>query len=175
MATLLILEFGNFVGDDQVNFAAGDEPAIPGNIQSSRSWWEFPNQVAETAIISKQLIMPSQYTGSGLVGILHGFFETEVDAGETATMEVYVEAVNPNTSTLDMQTAKSWDTLNEGDVDPNNNTAGDPVSHSVSLANDDSVAVGWDFRLGVRRNTSDGNDTATDSFMMYSLEIADDG
>lgn len=176
MATLLNLEFGSFVGDDADNpsFVAGDLPALPGVNQASRAYWAF-DATDERVILTRQLIMPSQYTGSGLVAILHGFFEEETVAGETATMEVYVEAVNPGTTTLDMGSAKNWDTLNQKDVDPNDNTAGDPISSSVTLTNDASVDAGWSFRLGVRRDIDDTDDSATGILGIYGLELADDG
>ena len=136
-------------------------------------WWAF-DDTNEEAVLSKQLVMPSQYTGSGLKAIVHGFFKTETVTAETATLDVHIEAVTPNSDTLDMETAKSWAALNQGDVVPGG-TAGDPVSLSITLTNADSIAVGDSFRLGIRRDTDDGDDTATGDFCITAVEIADDG
>ena len=174
MATLLILDASVFVGDEDAQLVAGDVAASPEVIKSSRMWWSF-DDTDEEAITSKQLVMPSQYTGSGLVAILHGFFKTEVTAGETASMEVYIEAVTPNADTLDMETAESFSTANLVDVDPSDNTAGDPMSDSVTLTNADGVAVGDSFRVGIRRDIDDADDTATGDYCLYAVEIADGG
>ncbi len=174
MASLMILEVGVFVGDDDAQLVAGDVAAGLENILSSRAWFSF-DDTGEEAIVSKQLIMPTQYTGTGLVAIIHGFFKTEVTALETATIDVFVEAVTPNVDTLDMEVTASWSTANQGDVDPDDNTAGDPISKSISLAAADSIAVGDAFRIGIRRDTDDGDDTATGDFCLYAVELADDG
>ncbi len=173
MATLLVLDASVFVGDDDAQLVAGDVGASPEVIKSSRMWWAF-DDTDEEAITSKQLVMPSQYTGSGLKAIVHGFFKTETVAAETATIDVFIEAVTPNSDTLDMETAESFSTLNQGDVVPGG-TAGDPVSLSITLTNADSVAVGDSFRIGIRRDIDDGDDTATGDFCLYAVEIADGG
>ena len=173
MATLLVLDASVFVGDADAQLAAGDGVASPENILSSRMWWAFDAD-NEEAIISKQLVMPSQYTGSGLKAILHGFFKTEAVAADEAVMEVFVEAVTPDTDTLDMETASSWDTTNQAIMVPPT-TAGNPTDTSKTLTNADSLAVGDSFRIGIRRDTIDAVDTATGDFCLYAVEIADGG
>lgn len=172
MATLFVMETGAFVGDDDAQLVAGDVAAELEQALSSRAFFVFPD-VAEAAVVSKQLIVPSQYTGSGLVAIVHGFFKDETVAAETGTIDVFVEAVTPNADTIDMETASGWSTANPGDVVPGG-TAGDPVSLSIPLTNDDGLAVGDAFRIGIRRDTDDGDDTATGDFGFYGLELADD-
>jgi len=173
MATLLVLEMGVFVGDEDAQLVAGDVAASPEFVQSSRGWWAF-DDTAEEAITSKELIMPSQYTGSGLAAIVHGFFKTEIVATDEARIDVAVEAKTPDTDTLDMEVAESFDSVNAADVVPGG-TAGDPVSKSITLTNADSIAAGDLFRLGIRRDTDHANDTATGDFCITAIEIKDGG
>ncbi|KKK85193.1 hypothetical protein LCGC14_2775730, partial [marine sediment metagenome] len=126
-------------------------------------------------VLSKQLVMPSQYTGSGLK-LVHGFFKTETVTAETATLDVHIEAVTPNSDTLDMETAESFSTVNVVDMIPPT-TVGNPTDSSKTLTNADSIAAGDSFRIGIRRDTiatSPTADDATGDFCLYAVEIADD-
>ena len=175
MATLLVLDASVFVGDDDAQLVAGDVAASPEVIKSSRMWWAF-DATNEEAILSKQLIMPSQYTGTGLKAILHGFFKTEAVANQEAVMGIFVEAVTPDADTLDMETAESFSTVNVVDMIPPT-TVGNPTDSSKTLTNADSIAAGDSFRIGIRRDTiatSPTADDATGDFCLYAVEIADD-
>ncbi|KKK54501.1 hypothetical protein LCGC14_3084080, partial [marine sediment metagenome] len=44
-----------------------------------------------------------------------------------------------------------------------------------TLTNADSIAVGDSFRIGIRRDIDDGDDTATGDFALTGIELQDDG
>lgn len=173
MASLIILPASMFVGDEDAQLVAGDVAASPENIQSSRIWWAF-DDTEEEAIVSAEFSMPTQYTGPGLVAIIHGFFKTETTVTSEAVIDVFVEAKTPNSDTLDMEATASWAAANPGEIDPGG-TAGDPVKQSIALTNADSVAVGDSVRIGVRRDTDEANDIASGDFCITFIELQDDG
>lgn len=173
MATLMILPQSLFTGDEDAQLVSGDVAASPENIQSSRAWWAF-DDTAEEAIASLEMVMPSQYTGSGLAIIVHGFFKSEITATDEARWDVFVEAVTPGADTLDMEATASWAAANSADMVPGS-TAGDLVSISITLTNADSIAAGDTFRIGIRRDTDHANDTATGDACILACELKDDG
>ena len=172
MASLVSLPMAVFVGDEDAQLVAGDVASSPANIQSSRMWWTF-DATNEEAIVSGAFKMPTQYTGSGLKIVIEGFFPVENVAAETATIDVFLEAITA-ADAIDMEAAASWATANQGDVVPNT-TTGRPVTLTITLTNADSVAVGDQVRIGIRRDTDDGDDTATGDFCLTSAELQDDG
>lgn len=172
MASLVILPASMFTGDEDAQLVAGDVAASPENIQSSRMWWAF-DDTEEEAIVSLEFPMPTQYTGTGLKAIIHGFFKTETTVTSEAVIDIFVEAKTPG-DTLDMEVAASWDAANPGEIDPGG-TAGDPVSQSIALTNADSVAVGDSVRIGVRRDVDEADDVASGDFCITFIELQDDG
>ena len=105
MASLMMLPASMFVGDEDAQLVAGDVAASPETVLS-RMWWAM-DDTAEEAIVSHEFPMPSQYTGSGLKAIVHGFFKTEVTVTDEAVIDVFVEAKTPDADTLDMAAASS--------------------------------------------------------------------
>lgn len=172
MATLLVLPQSLFTGDEDAQLVAGDVAASPENTQSSRAWWAF-DDTNEEAIVSSPFVMPTQYTGSGLVLVVFGFFKTEIVAADEAHLDVYVEAVTPGDA-VDMESATSWGTANGGNVVPVG-TAGNLVSLSITLTNDDGAVVGDLIRIGVRRDPLEANDDATGDLCIIASELKDDG
>lgn len=172
MASLMNLPMSFFVRDNDAQLVAGDVGAGLEFTQSSRMWWAF-DDTDEEAIISGSFIMPTQYTGSGLKAVIKGFFKTEAVAAETATIDIFVEAITASDA-LDVESAASWDAANPGDVVPDT-TQGDLVTLDITLTNADSVAVGDQVRIGVRRDIDDADDTATADFCLTGFELQDDG
>ncbi len=170
MATLLILPAQLWIGDEDAQLEAGDAPA---NLERfiGRLGYTFDAGATEEAIISPELIMPTQYTGSGLVAIVH--FAMVSATTNTIDLDVFVEAKTPDTDTLDMNDTSSWATVNTANMTVAG-TAGNPSDLSITLTNADSVAVGDLVRFGLRRDT-DGTDTATGDLIFFCMEIADDG
>ena len=173
MATLLALSAEHFKAAPDGLLVAGDVQASPEENSVGRSWWAF-DDTDEEAIVSGNLVMPTTYTGSGLKVVLFGFFKTEATATDEAIIEIASEAVTPDTDTLDLETAKSFDSVNSQEVDPPG-TAGDLTDWAVTMTNADSVAPGDIFRIAIRRNCGGAADTATGDFCIVAAEIEDDG
>ena len=173
MATLLIFDFSGLHGAYDAALVAGDVAAAPEVPAVGRGGWAF-DDTDEEAVLTNEVEMPSQYTGSGLTGKVHGYFKTETTVTSEAVMDVFVEAKTPGSDTLDMEAAASWDTANSMEIDPGG-TAGDPVVGSTTLTNADSVAVGDSVRFGLRRDCDATADIASGDFVVTSLVIEDDG
>lgn len=170
MATLLILPAPLWIGDEDFQLVAGDNAAAMEKF-SGRLAYAF-DATDEEAIISPEMPMPTQYTGSGLVAIIHAASKTATSSN--FRWDVFVEAKTPDVDTLDMESVASWDAVNSGSMAVAA-TAGNPMDLSITLTNADSVAVGDLVRFGVRRDTDHADDAATGDAIIFSVVIADDG
>lgn len=170
MATLLNFPANCLIGDNDENLVAGDAAAAPAN-KNGRPVMAF-DDTDEEAALTPELEMPSQYTGSGLTAVVHFFMAS--DASNDIALDVFVEAKTPNSDTLDMETADSWDSANSDTMSLNGTTAGDPLSLEITLTNDDSLAAGDLVRFGVRRDTDSANDDASGDLYITCLAIEDD-
>ena len=72
-----------------------------------------------------------------------------------------VEAITPNVDTIDMATATGYDTENTGTPQTVPGTAGHPGSQSITLTNDDGIAVDDMVRIMVACDVT-GSTTAGD-------------
>ena len=172
MATLLIIPAISWIGDaDEVLGVSGAEEASLQRFKRSRIGYSF-DQTDTMSIITPELIMPTQFTGSGLVAIVHA--ASKIATSSNFVWHVYFEAKTPDADTLDMETANSFGMKSTGTM-PVSATAGNPMDLSITITDSDSVAAGDLLRLGLLRSTGDPNDGATGDAIFFSMEIADDG
>jgi hypothetical protein len=88
--------------------------------------------------------------------------------------EADVEAVTPDSDTVDLDAGDSFDTANAQAGDSVPGTAGYLGVLSITLTNKDSIAVGDYFRLRIRRDADDvTNDTATGDCLVLAVELQD--
>lgn len=171
--TLLELAANAFVGDNDAQLVGGDVAAVPVN-HIGRPAWAF-DDTAEAAIVSGEVAMPGQYAVGTLKATIH--WAAAGDNTNDVRWDIYVEAKTPNTDTLDMEAATSWDTVNSISDSAGGSTVGDPLSVDVTLTNKDSVAASDLVRFGVRRDcdyaAGDNDDLVGDAFI-YSVEIWED-
>lgn len=165
--TLFSLSANMFVGDNDAQLVAGDNPATPAN-HVGRPVMTF-DATDEEAMTSIEVPMPGQYAGGTVTATIH--FAMASDNTNDIALDVYVEAKTPNTDTLDMETATGWDTVNSATVSLVGSTAGDPLTLVVTLTNKDSVAAGDLVRFGIRRDTDSGDDDASGDLFIYSVDI----
>lgn len=170
MATLLILPAPLWIGDEDAQLVAGDVAASLERFVG-RLGYAF-DTTAEEAIVTPELVMPTQYTGSGLTAIVHAASKSATSSN--FRWDVLVEAKTPDTDTLDMEAANSWDSVNAASMAVAA-TAGNPMDLSITLTNADSVAAGDLVRFGLRRDTDHADDAAGGDAMFFCMEIADDG
>jgi hypothetical protein len=169
--TLLVLSAPCWTGDADAQLVGGDGDAVPVR-HKGRMAWAF-DDTAEEAIVSAEVEMPAGYAGTGtLKARIH--FAMESDATNDIALDVFVEAKTPNTDTLDMESATSWDSANSATVSVGGTTAGDPLTLTVTLTNDDGVAAGDLVRFGIRRDCDSGDDDASDDLFIYSVTIFED-
>lgn len=171
MATLLVLPVNLFFPAPNDLLETNDVQAGLETPAVGRVVYTF-DTTTEEAIVSPQLVMPSQYTGSGLTAIIH--FAMKTATSSNVVWDVRIEAVTPDTDTIDMEATKSFDSANSGTAAVPG-TAGNPSDVSITLTNNDSVAAGDSFRIAIRRDTDNASDAAAGDAMLYSVEIADDG
>ncbi len=170
MATLLVLPASSFIGDSNAQLVAGDAAAFF-DVFKDRPCLVF-DDTDEAAAVSHPLVMPSQYTGTGLTCKVHLFSASATSSN--FRIDAFVEAFTPGTDTTDQETATSWDTANSASQ-ALASTAGRPYSLSITLTNADSVAAGDVFRLGIRRDSDHADDAATGHCYVQAVEINDDG
>jgi hypothetical protein len=95
------------------------------------------------------------------------------DGAETTDFEAFIEAFTPGTDTTNLITTSSWDAANEvagGTLIPTD--VGAPFDIEITLTNKDSVAVGDIVRVGIRRDTDDGDDdNGTGDIYVDNVEI----
>ncbi len=170
MATLLIFSAKAMHGDIDQQLVTNDGAAGLEMPAVGRPAWAF-DDTDEEAIITAEVEMPSQYTGSGLTAKLHLYTKTATD---DARFDVFVEAKTPNSDTTpDMEAAASWDSANS--ATDTGGTAGYPLVLSITLTNADSVAAGDSVRFGVRRDCDHADDDTNGDWMLTGLTIEDDG
>lgn len=169
--TLLNFPASSLVGDNDAQLVGGDA-AAPHTSKKGRPVLSF-DDTAEEAALSPPVAMPGQYAAGALKATL--FLFAASDASNGCVFDVGVEAVTPNSDTLDLESATSWDTLNSsGDIDLSGTTAGDLVTATITLTNKDSVAAGDLVRFGVRRDTDHANDDAVGDVTLAAMEIWED-
>lgn len=154
MARAIVLPAVLFVGDSNAQFVAGDNPANPA-VHVDRSVLSFPDGATESAAVSCEFQMPSDYAGGTLTAKVLYYAESATSGD--FDLEVYVESKTPDADTLDMEAASSWDAANQADLTASG-TAGDPLTADVTLTNKDSVAAGDTVRIGLRRDSDDATD-----------------
>ena len=165
--TLLNFPASALIGDNDAQLVAGDVGA-PHASFLGRPVLSF-DATAEEAALTPSFSMPGQYAGGTLIATLHLFAASEATNG--AVFDVFVEAVTPDTDTLDLEAASGWDTANSAIIEFGATTAGDAVDLQITLANKDSVAAGDLVRLGVRRDTDSGDDDASGDIFLTALEL----
>ncbi|MHC4690839.1 MAG: hypothetical protein ACYS5F_14585 [Planctomycetota bacterium] len=167
MADLLPMTAGVFNGDNSVSLVTGDVAAAPA-IRHSRFCWAF-DDTQEEAILSQMFKMP---VNNGTLSYDVLFFSASANSG-TVNWEVWVEAVTPDSDTLDMENAESFDAANDA-IETLSGTAGDPRVVTATVTNKDGVVAGDWARIGIRRDAADGtNDTATGDMYFYSGMLKD--
>jgi hypothetical protein len=124
-----------------------------------RPYLAYDDSTQETAI-TQPFQMPGTYTGSGTLKLDIHYMMATATSGKVE-FEVSVEAVTP-ADALDLDSASSFDSVNNGVTDPVAGTAGYLMKLTVTLTNKDSVAAADYVRIKVSRDADDGtNDTAT--------------
>ena len=103
--TILSLSPSSFVPDNDAQLVAGDAGAsyIPHN---AALVWAF-DDTDEEAIVSHPFIMPTQYAAGTTKAKIHFYMAS--DTTNDVAIDVFVEAVTPDTDTLDLETATGWD------------------------------------------------------------------
>jgi len=171
--TLLTFPATALIGDSNEQLEAGDAAALPDEFKD-RPVLVF-DDTAEMAAVSPEVVMPQGdggYAGGTLKADIH-FFTASANS-DNVDFEAFVEAKTPNTDTLDLEAATSWDSANAA-THALGGTAGDPRMVTVTLTNKDSVAAGDLVRFGIRRDADDGtNDTATGDVYVTTVEIWED-
>ena len=157
-----------FLPDDSAELVAGDA-ACGADSFMGRPVLSF-DDTDEEAALSTPFEMPSGYTGSGTLKATCHFFMAS-DATNDIALDIFVEAITPNSDTLDMEAADSWDTANSGTVSLSGSTAGDLLTLTITLTNKDSVAAGDLMRLGVRRDCDSANDDATGDLYLLGIVL----
>lgn len=165
-STLILLPATSFVGDNDAQLVAGDEPAVPVN-HIGRPAMAFDDS-AEKAMVSAEFIVPGQYAGGTLTADI--LFAMATDNTNDIALDVFVEAKTPNTDTLDMETADSWGTVNTGTVSLAGSTAGDPLKLSIELTNKDNIAAGDVVRIGIRQDVDSGDNDNVGNLYIYSVD-----
>lgn len=173
MADVSILELPStlFTGDSNAQLVAGDNPAVPRTFNDTMCW-QFDATDEAAIITSSRVRMPTTYAAGTTKAEIHFFMES--DNTNDIALDVFVEAVTPNTDTLDLESATSWDTANSGTVSLSGSTAGDLLTLTITLTNKDSLAAGDGFRIGVRRDTDSANDDASGNLYIASVHILED-
>ncbi|NIT58333.1 MAG: hypothetical protein GWN00_19530 [Aliifodinibius sp.] len=146
--------------------ASGDVPASYDDLVG-RPCLRF-DDTAEEAIATPEMAFPQGVTGT-LTAKIHFF--TISDNTNDVVFNVYVEAKTPDSDTLDMETADSWDTVNTVTKSVSGTTAGDPVVASVTLTNKDSVAAGDSVRFCLRRDAANASDDISGDVCVTAIEI----
>jgi len=169
--TLITFPASAMFGDNDAQLVAGDAAAVHDVPAKGRPTLIF-DDTDEEAAITAEIEMPGQYASGTLKATAHFFMAS--DNTNDIALDVFVEAKTPNTDTLDLETAESWDTANSGTVGLSGTTAGDPLTVVITLTNKDSVAAGDLVRFGIRRDTDSANDDATGDLYLTALEIWED-
>ena len=165
--TLLSFAASSFVPDDDAQLVAGDV-AAQFTVHKGRVVLAF-DDTEEEAAVTHEIPMPQAFAAGTLTAICHFYMAS--DATNDIALDVFVEAKTPNADTLDLEAATSWDTVNSGTKSLTSTTAGDPLTVSVTLTNQDGVAAGDLVRFGVRRDTDSANDDATGDLFLAAIEI----
>lgn len=171
MATLLNFPASGLIGDQDAQLVAGDVAATPAS-KLGRPVLAF-DDTDEEAALTPPVEMPSQYTGSGLTAVVHFFMAS--DNTNDVALDVFVEAITPNTDTLDLEAASGWGSANSGTKSLSGTTAGDLLTLEITLTNADSVAAGDLVRFGVRRDCDSADDDASGDLYLVAIEIEDGG
>lgn len=167
--TLLTLPATSWYGAPADELASGDVPATYQFLNGSPTWTLDDDD--EEAIITPRLSMPGQFSGTAanLRATVRGF--TKTANSDDVNLELFFEALTPNSDTLDMEATSSWDAANDI-VHTLGGTAGDPREQTITPNNVDGVQPGDVFRLGLRRDADDAtDDDATGDFCFTELEL----
>jgi len=156
-----------FVGDNNAQLVAGDAAAAPYSVQD-RPCWAF-DDTDEEAIVSEETTVPADYAGGTVKGDVHHAMAS--DATNDVALDLFVECKTPDSDTLDMEAAASWDSANSGTESLGGTTAGDPRVMTITLSNKDSMAAGDLFRIGLRRDCDSANDDASGDLYVFHVDV----
>jgi len=171
MATILEFPASSFIPD--INEQLVNEDAGANFVShSGRPALAF-DATNEEAALTPEVAVPTQYTGSGPKAVIYLYSEYKND-GNGVVLDVFVESKTPNSDTLNMNIATSWDSVNSGIKDLSSDGT-NPLTLEIDLNNNDSMAVGDLVRFGLRRDTDSPGDTASGDLFISCLEIQDDG
>jgi len=165
--TIFLFPAVMWVGDGDAQLVAGDEwPTFV--VHEGRMSLAF-DDTDEEAAVSVEIPCPAHYDGGGLKAIIHFYMAS--DNSNDIALDIFVEAKTPDSDTLDLESAASWDSANSGTVSLSGSTAGDPLTLEITLSNDDSIAVGDLVRFGIRRDCDSADDDATGDLYLSAVEI----
>jgi hypothetical protein len=173
--SLLNLVAESFVGDADETLNSADVPAFLKNLVGR--WLLAFEDTDEAVAFSSSFIMPQGdggYSGgSGAVLKVDLVLSGNDTSPQEVRVEVYVEAITPDSDSIDMEAAASWSSVNATTLTMPA-TAGYPQKLTITLTNDDGVQPGDLVRLALRRNTSHADDDATGDLNLHSLELWED-
>lgn len=158
----------SFIGDNDAQLVSGDAAAAFAS-HLGRPVLAF-DDTDEEAATSVAFGWPDAYTGTGTLKATVHFYMAS-DATNDVAVDVFVEAITPNSDTLDLEAASGWDSANSGTKSLSGTTAGDAQSVTITLTNKDSVASGDQVRIGIRRDCDSANDDATGDMYIAAVEI----
>lgn len=165
-STLLIFPANAMLG---ITGLGGEERALH-SLTAFRPVLRFQPEAEHTEMAATpEVTMPAQYGGATLNMDIH-FFMATANTGDIV-MVAYVEALTPNSDTLDMEATASWDVGNSQSMSLVGSTAGDPLRISIPLTNDDNTAAGDLVRFGIKRDTDDADDDASGYLYVTCIEI----
>lgn len=118
-----------------------------------------------------QMVVPQGWTGTGTL-VVYGFMASATSG--TVGLRAAVEAITPSDA-LDLDTTRSFDTINYATSATVPGTAGYMFSTSITLTNADSLAAGDMLAIEFGRD-ADGTgttDSATGDFYVSFIELRD--
>lgn len=160
-----------WIGDGGPELVAGDVAAVPYLFTTTqRPALAFADGSDESAVLSSQFVMPSEYTGSGTLKLKLKWCCAVGDNTKKVNWEAYVEAISEGDG-VDLSATSSFDTANDDGGSSCKATAYYENETIITLSNKDSVAAGDLVRLGIRRDTDDANDTAAGTAYILAAEL----
>lgn len=100
---------------------------------------------------------------------------SDSDSTNGCVFDVAVECVTVGDA-VDLETLEGFDTVNSsGDIDLSGAAAaGELITATITLSNDDSITDGDTIRVGIRRDTDNGNDDASGDMYLYWIRLYED-
>ncbi len=172
MAFLMDIDSGLFVPDPAARLVAGDLPCLKA-YHMGRNVLQFDDQDEMAAIMGGFLECPAFTTS------LTARLRLYPDASPTSNFrfEIYVFSVTPGTptsgDTIDLRDTISFDSPNAASLDISAEAEGDPLRLDITLSNNDSIAEGDFFLLGLRRDADHADDANTVLAFFDGLSLHD--